>query len=179
MVGIKKYSDFIKEQKTEKSSVQTIIPKTEVKTDGVISNPTVTRVPQKPIIKEAQKPVLEQTTETKKDNLFYGKTAVFPKDKILSKDAIALFEKKGILKDKLHYIINHIGDNITIYKYNENADKMLKDLVSSLIGYLNEKKVITGNYKIEGDEKSVAIKGIAESNTAEIIKGSLIKILNS
>lgn len=148
-----------------------------------------------PIIEKVVEPVLEskpimeskqivniqtelESKQTVKENIFYGKTAIFSKDKILSKDAITLFEKKGILKEKLFYIVNHIGENITIHKYNESADKNLKELTESLVYYLNSKKVISESFKVEGDNNASVIKGIKDAKEAEIIKGSLIKIFN-
>ena len=151
-MGLQKYSDYINENKSMKSSTpDEETPKIQ---EPKLKEPLEQKIPKTKKIEKVKK-VSESIVFEGKVVSFFGP--------IKPSSTISLLESKNISKDKLHYIITEQQDSLVILKYNIETKLKLDVFLETLITYHkkdNDLKIFFENIEISGSETFVIIKNI-------------------
>jgi len=165
-MGLKKYSEYITENKNMKSS-------TKDEETPKVQEPKVKEPKMENITKKEQKKETEKEVVVSESIVFNGKVVSF-NGPVKPSSTITLLEKKNISKDKLHYIISEQEDSIVILKYNIETDLKLNKFLESFIKYHKDNLNIFENITLEGTESYSIIKNI---DNKQLLINNLIKLL--
>ena len=150
-MGLKKYSDYITENKGMKSST----PDEET---PKVQEPKV----QEPLDKKIPKPKKVKEEKVSESIVFDGKVVSFF-GPIKPSSTISLLESKNISKEKLHFIITEQQDSIVILKYNIETPIKLNVFMETMITYHkrnDELKSLFEMIEVSGTDTYAIIKNI-------------------
>ena len=161
---LKKYSDYINENKQMKTSS---VPDVPVVQEPKIKEPTKTNISVKKEKKE--KPIKETIT-------FNGKIVLFSDGSVKPSSTISLLESKNVSKEKLHYIITEQNDSIVLLKYNIDTKLNMKLFIENFIKYHKDKYNVVENISFDASDTFAIIKNISKENKKLYIN-NLLKLL--
>ena len=149
-MGLKKYTDYITENKGMKSST----PDAET---PKVQEPKL----KEPIGKKIPKPE-KKKEEVSESIVFDGKVVSFF-GPVKPSTTISLLESKNISKEKLHFIITEQQDSIVILKYNIETPIKLNVFMETMITYHkrnDELKSLFEMIEVSGTDTYAIIKNI-------------------
>jgi len=158
---LKKYSDYINENKHMKTSTIPETPKVQE--------------PKIDILKIKKKE--QKKKDVKETIVFTGKVVLFNDGKIKPSSTISLLENKNVSKDKLHYIITEQNDSIVLLKYNVETKFNVKTFVDTFIKYHKDNLNIQENIKVDGTDTYAILSNIHDSNVKSLMVKNLQNIL--
>jgi len=172
-MGLKKYSEYISENKNMKTSTPEVerIPKVEEPKTSDSKKISIKKSKQN----QRKSVKIQQKEEVVSESIVFNGKVVSFFGPVKPSSTISLLESKNISKEKLHFIITEQQDSIVILKYNLETEMKLKSFTETFIKYHQNKLNIFEGVTVEGSDTFSMIKNL--KNNKKLLIENLIKLL--